>query len=204
MKFSLYRNFPIAACILGLGLVGLVLRCLEINVSFDSTNPDASATKVMEIPISHTTSSPIPPAPGDHLDKSNYLHFFSDRFKQSHSQEQQRAILRMSNQTDEPIRLAFLARQPTKNNSAHKKITSKPEYDIPAHWDFAPQEGSSKGLILSLPQGNLHLAKGDILVAFAQDGSGRYWGPYVVGETSLPTWNSQNQEWQLVLTPEKR
>jgi hypothetical protein len=36
-------------------------------------------------------------------------------------------------------------------------------------------------------------------VAFAQDGSRRYWGPYVVGETSSPEWNPQTQEWQLVL-----
>lgn len=50
-----------------------------------------------------------------------------------------------------------------------------------------------------MPQANLRLEKGDILAAFAQDGSRRYWGPYVVGETSSPQWQPQGQEWQLVL-----
>ncbi len=108
----------------------------------------------------------------------------------------QQGTLRMSNQTDQPVRLALLARQSRVKSSADQKIN----HDVPAHWDFAPSEGSNKGLILSLPNGNLKLETGDILVAFAQDGSRRYWGPFVVGETSLPTWNSQNQEWQLVLS----
>jgi hypothetical protein len=62
-------------------------------------------------------------------------------------------------------------------------------------------EGGSQGLMLSLPQGNLKLKKGDILVAFAQDGSRLYWGPYIVGETPLPIWNQQKAEWQLILQP---
>jgi hypothetical protein len=56
-------------------------------------------------------------------------------------------------------------------------------------------------LILSLPQGNLKLKQGDILVAFAQDGSRRYWGPYVVGETTAPILNRKTSEWQLILQP---
>ncbi|PPS44261.1 hypothetical protein [Chroococcidiopsis sp. TS-821] len=96
--------------------------------------------------------------------------------------------LRMSNQTDQPVRVALLAKR---SPNAYR--------EAPAHWDFAPYEGSSGGLILSLPEGNLTLTKGDIIVAFAQDGSGRYWGPYVVGETPTPVWNSQTQEWQLTL-----
>jgi hypothetical protein len=105
--------------------------------------------------------------------------------------------LRMSNQTNQPVRLALLARQSGAKSSASKQSN----YDVPAHWDFAPQEGTEKGLILSLPQGDLKLEKGDILVAFAQDGSRQYWGPYVVGETPSPKWNSQKKEWQLVLNP---
>lgn len=101
----------------------------------------------------------------------------------------------MSNKTTQPVRLALLARQSSLKNGTGDQTKSA----IPAHWDFAPEEGSQKGLLLSLPQGNLKLEKGDILVAFAQDGSRRYWGPYVVGETSTPQWNSQTQEWQLVL-----
>jgi hypothetical protein len=45
------------------------------------------------------------------------------------------------------------------------------------------------------------LQAGDVLVAFAQDGSRRYWGPYVVGKTTLPTWNTEQKEWSLVLQP---
>ncbi|WP_218596692.1 hypothetical protein [Chroogloeocystis siderophila] len=96
--------------------------------------------------------------------------------------------LRMSNQTDQPVRVALLAKRSPNAYSEN-----------PAHWDFTPYEGSTGGLILSLPEGNLTLNKGDIIVAFAQDGSGRYWGPYVVGETPTPVWNSQTQEWQLTL-----
>jgi hypothetical protein len=62
-------------------------------------------------------------------------------------------------------------------------------------------EGGSQGLLLSLPQETLKLKKGDVLVAFAQDGSRQYWGPYVVGETPSPVWNQKQAEWQLVLKP---
>jgi hypothetical protein len=81
------------------------------------------------------------------------------------------------------------------------KPSANSPYAEPAHWDFAPGEGSRQGLILSLPNGNLKLKQGDILVAFAQDGSRRYWGPYVVGETAAPIWNSKVSEWQLILQP---
>ncbi len=91
----------------------------------------------------------------------------------------------LSNQTDLPVRVALLARG--------KKAVE------PAHWDFAPQEGSKEGLILSLPEGNFKLEKGDILVAFAQDGSGQYWGPFVVGESDAPIWDAKLSRWQLTL-----
>lgn len=103
--------------------------------------------------------------------------------------------LRVSNQTEQPVRVALLSRQ------AAVPAAKKTAYKEPVHWDFAPGEGSSQGLILSLPEGDLKLKKGDVLVAFAQDGSRRYWGPYVVGETSLPMWEQQKSEWQLVLQP---
>lgn len=93
--------------------------------------------------------------------------------------------LMMSNQTDVPVRVALLARG---KNAVE-----------PAHWDFAPQEGSKEGLVLSLPEGNFKLNKGDILVAFAQDGSGYYWGPYVVGESDAPVWDKKRSQWQLIL-----
>jgi hypothetical protein len=97
----------------------------------------------------------------------------------------------VSNRTEHPVRVALLVRQ-----------LQSPAYGKPAHWDFAPREGGSQGLILSLPQENLQLSKGDILVAFAQDGSRQYWGPYVVGETPFPVWNPQKSEWHLVLPPD--
>jgi len=101
--------------------------------------------------------------------------------------------LRVSNQTNQPMRLVLLAKRSV------TAVSGQPTYSIPAHWDFAPEEGSSKGLVLSLPDGDFKLKQGDILVAFAQDGSRRYWGPYVVGETPLPVWNNQTGEWQLTL-----
>jgi hypothetical protein len=100
--------------------------------------------------------------------------------------------LRVSNPTEYPVRVALL----TKSSDS-----SKPNYEIPAHWDFAPQEGGDRGLIVSLPDRGIKLKQGDVLVAFAQDGSRRYWGPYVVGATDIPLWNSKVAEWQLTLEP---
>jgi hypothetical protein len=81
------------------------------------------------------------------------------------------------------------------------KRQAEKSYRKPAHWDFAPGEGGGKGLMLSLPDGKLQVQKGDILVVFAQDGSRRYWGPYVAGETASPAWNRTAREWQLILQP---
>lgn len=99
--------------------------------------------------------------------------------------------LRVSNQTGYPLRVALLSQQ----------SEDKTAFNQPVHWDFAPGEGEAKGLILSLPNQNLKLQPGDVLVAFAQDGSRRYWGPYVVSKTSLPVWNAAAGEWQLTLQP---
>lgn len=98
--------------------------------------------------------------------------------------------LRVSNQTDYPVRIAIRARSLDTNT-----------YKPPAHWDFAPDEGNLNGFSLSLPDGDVKVKKGDVLVAFAQDGSRRYWGPYIVGETPTPIWNQQAAEWQLILQP---
>lgn len=113
--------------------------------------------------------------------------------------------LRVSNRTNHPIRVALLAQQPNSDTAAKANPAELPpvdmSYEEPAHWDFAPGEGSRQGLILSLPDEPLQLQSGDVLVAFAQDGSRLYWGPYVVGSTSLPRWNESTQEWQLILEP---
>ncbi|MCC5621479.1 hypothetical protein [Nostoc sp. CHAB 5715] len=211
MKSSVYRNVGVTVFCLGL-LVALV-GCFGVSVSFESTNPDTSSQPPTETTQWETASStPISPEKGISASlstpattstnqvepniKENTYPVLAERDK-SASIGKDQGTLRMSNQTNQPVRLALLARQSLAKGSSTKQTN----YDVPAHWDFAPQEGSEKGLILSLPQNNLKLEKGDILVAFAQDGSRRYWGPYVVGETQLPKWNSQNREWQLVLSP---
>jgi len=107
-------------------------------------------------------------------------------------------LLRVGNPTDHPVRVAVLLKKPSVKDSADQNQTG---YEAPAHWDFDPGEGSEKGLLLSLPNRQIKLKKGDILVAFAQDGSRRYWGPYVVGETSIPAWTPKVAEWRLTLQP---
>ncbi len=108
----------------------------------------------------------------------------------------QEGALRISNPTDFPVRIAVLRRRAeTNSNSAGSP------FDLPAHWDFAPQEGSLRGLIVSLPGKAVKVKPGDIITAFAQDGSRRYWGPYVIGETPAPEWNREVGEWKLTLQP---
>jgi len=211
MKSQVYRRAAVTACTLG--LLGLLVGCLDLDVSFETTNPDTSEVASTDnMPQTKSNSElPILDATNTSTNVSSTITIPANQVEQSPSQVQSLLVnrpnaagsaktqgtLRMSNQTDQPVRLALLARQSKTKGS----VSSKINYDLPAHWDFAPQEGSSKGLLLSLPNGNLKLEKGDILVAFAQDGSRRYWGPYVVGETSLPTWNNQTKEWLLVLSP---
>ncbi len=107
------------------------------------------------------------------------------------------ANLRVSNQTDHPVRVALLVQRTATGESA-EGAESAIAYQEPVHWDFAPQEGSATGLKLALPSsGDLLVRNGDVVVAFAQDGSRRYWGPLVVGATSSPRW--QESEWVLIL-----
>jgi hypothetical protein len=107
-------------------------------------------------------------------------------------------ILRVGNQSEHPIRIALLHRQTTTKSNLQKSPKSAVPHE-PVHWDFAPGEGGYQGLVLSVPQGDLSLQNGDVVVAFAQDGSRRYWGPFVVGETPLPFWNPKRSEWQLLI-----
>jgi len=104
-------------------------------------------------------------------------------------------MIRVSNQTAHPIRVVLRGQDRGTQDSTMRA------YRKPAHWDFAPEEGNEKGLLLSLPDEALKLQRGDVLLAFAQDGSRRYWGPYVVGETAIPTWEKRGEEWMLVLRP---
>ncbi|PIG94441.1 hypothetical protein CSQ79_03900 [Gloeocapsopsis sp. IPPAS B-1203] len=154
------------------GILGLVWIALQFSVTIEFEEPEPSP--VNTIPATRSPA-PIPTTPAQ------------EAVPTPNQAVTGTGALRMSNQTNQPVRVALLAKRSPNTNST------------PAHWDFAPQEGSKEGLILSLPEGNLTLNKGDIVVAFAQDGSGRYWGPYVVGETPAPVWNNQVQEWQLTL-----
>jgi hypothetical protein len=116
-------------------------------------------------------------------------------------------VFRIGNPTGYPVRVALLSRKASieskspEESAAPAKAVGQTSYELPAHWDFAPEEGGVKGLLVSLPDRTLKLKKGDVLVAFAQDGSGRYWGPYVVDETAVPTWDAKAVEWQLILQP---
>jgi hypothetical protein len=101
--------------------------------------------------------------------------------------------LRVSNQTAFPLRLVLL------QGPLEPGTSSRGQKAKPTHWDFAPNEGSQNGLLLSLPKGELRLRSGDVLMAFALDGSRRYWGPYVVGETVLPRQTKPSKIWQLVI-----
>ena len=189
-----YGNFIISLS--ALGFMGIMTGCLDMRISFQSTNPETTPSMMTnsgkngdEINLDSTPSDSVESSPQKNQSTVVAYQVNSD------SKNKAAGLLRISNKTTQPVRLALLARQ----SSLKSATANKSKSDIPAHWDFAPEEGSESGLVLSLPQANLRLEKGDILVAFAQDGSRRYWGPYVVGETSSPQWNPQNQEWQLVL-----
>lgn len=132
--------------------------------------------------------------------------------------------IRVRNSTYHPIRIALLPQvqpntgiasivqqvttvQPT-DIEAHEghasPVLNEPSQDLlqygdPIHWDFVPREGHDNGLILAISEEHVKVQPGDVLTAFAQDGSRRYWGPYVVGVTEIPVWNSETQEWSLVL-----
>jgi hypothetical protein len=108
--------------------------------------------------------------------------------------------LRVSNRTPYPVRVVLRSRQ-GESAPVASQGQSKVDLPQPTHWDFAPQEGSQTGLLLSLPKGELRLSPGDVLMAFALDGSRRYWGPYVVGETLEPRQIPASSEWNLVLDP---
>ena len=100
--------------------------------------------------------------------------------------------LRLGNRTDRSVRLVLLSR--TDSQNVWQAIE-------PLNWDFAPNEGGKEGLLLSLPNYKISIGKGDVIFAFATDGSRTYWGPNIVGETDAPFWDSQNKEWSMVLQP---
>lgn len=198
-KYSVYPAV-VVACLLA--LVALVLVRLQFTVSIEPIEPETSSLPNTMPPKPQTESD----APKSNIpSQSTLVSKLTEPVKQNTpavsspepaGQRSGQGALRLSNQTDQPVRVALLARV-----SEEISADGKPTYNTPAHWDFAPGEGSRQGLMLSLPEGNLKIKKGDIIVAFAQDGSRRYWGPYVAGETTTPIWDRQNAEWQLILQP---
>lgn len=191
-----YRNYLIGATLLG--IIAIVAGSLNISVSFESSDPETTSedgNNLVSSTSSHINYDSKSSVELTKPDSKNVLSYQNN----IETNSQTSGLLRMSNQTDKPVRLALLSRK-----SAYKDNINKDDprsSNIPAHWDFAPQEGSEKGLILSLPQGKLKIDKGDVLVAFAEDGTRRYWGPYIVGETPFPQWNNQKKEWLLILQP---
>lgn len=201
MKLKTYQ------IIIGMSIVlvaALFLRRFEITISNGSNLPgdlpkpatvlppippaSATATSAPD-PAKRLASKPIPTPPppeGELISPTGAEETAANTLANAKSV----GTLRVSNRTEHPVRVALLTKQQAEKS-----------YDKPAHWDFAPGEGSGKGLMLSLPEGQLKVKQGDILVVFAQDGSRRYWGPYVTGETASPAWNTKAGEWQLVVQP---
>ncbi len=186
--------YPAVIIVCLLGLVGLVLLSLQFTVTIEPIEPETSSLPETVPPQPRSPSGKLFSTPAPKPTQQEKQNTPPVPNLESTSVAGGTGALRMSNQTEQPVRVALLAR-----DSAPTSADGQPNYREPAHWDFAPGEGSRQGLVLSLPDGNLKLKKGDILVAFAQDGSHRYWGPYVVGETTVPVWNSKTSEWQLIL-----
>ncbi len=187
MKFKPYSKIIIA---LTFFLLGVIIGRFQLTISW-TTNESArlqtsKSSSILKPPLSNIpTPTPLPKSPTKQTQECNLPITTS----QSSIVKTAREAIRVSNCTYRPVRIALLAK------------SSEQSYQKSVHWDFAPGEGSGRGLILSLPEAKLTLKPGDILVVFAQDGSRLYWGPYVVGETSFPIWNKETLEWQLILRP---
>lgn len=194
MKSKVYPTAIAALVALPLLLIGLGLAWFQIEILVEPQDPDSSSTQ--DLVRGSTQPSPEVSSPAEEdSPKSAIAKTVEPGNQDPVAAANRQGTLRVSNQTAHPVRVALLS-QMVKANAEQPA-----SYDKPAHWDFAPEEGSAKGLLLSLPDREISLRQGDILVAFAQDGSQRYWGPYVVGETAIPTWGSAAEEWVLILRP---
>jgi hypothetical protein len=175
----------IAAAIL-LASGWLLLRRFQIGVEFSSATPDQVPVITTQPSESPGRSSPAKAETKTPLSKPDPAQAAAHQ-----------GSLRISNRSSHALRVALLSRQ--SKDLSTKSGNSSTRFAAPAHWDFEPGEGSTEGLVVSLPDREIKLKKGDVVVAFAEDGSQRYWGPFVVGETDRPTWNARSAEWGLVL-----
>jgi hypothetical protein len=210
LKLKLY---PAVIAILGLSLIALLMSRVEIQVSrndgIDPTIPVEEVPTIDEVPTApsaETDPSPVPPlveptATPSPLPSPAPNTALGENPGQPAPLATSEGGLRVSNQSRYPVRVALLPQQPSTQAPTAPAANPSVDYNQPVHWDFAPEEGRSKGLILSLPDAKLRLYPGDVLVAFAQDGSRRYWGPYVVGKTPSPVWSAEQKEWVLILQP---
>ena len=193
MKAKLYPAFVITGTIL---LTLISLRQFLFHYCVQSTERKSSEQVALSLSTPLSTAFPQTPIPTPSLPARDPVPSVEStmippkRSPPPISKSQAEGSFRVSNLTEHPVRVALLSR------SSLVMAES-------VHWDFAPEEGSTDGLILSLPDQDLILKSGDILIVFAPDGSRYYWGPYIVGETSLPAWNPQNKEWQLMIKPAK-
>lgn len=193
MKQIKSKLYPIFVVTLILGLAGLGLGLFQVTIWLEPNTPESPSIPTTELPRSPeppAASDPLPTLSTDSSPTSPFSEVSPTESPDLAAVAARQGSLRVSNPTEHPVRVALLPRGEDSSTTRE-----------PVHWDFAPKEGSTQGLILSLPEENLQLSQGDILVAFAQDGSRQYWGPYVVGETPAPIWDGQEAEWQLTLRP---
>ena len=212
-QFAIGVSLAIVLCLVS---VWVVLKRFTVSAIGPSTldslpAPVSESTKATEGQPSSTPNSAnlptvTPSTPAEAPGKQSVSKQSVDK-QSAGAVASRQGVFRIGNPTGYPVRVALLSRKtsvaskPSEGSAASAKATGQTSYELPAHWDFAPEEGGAKGLLVSLPDRALKVKKGDVLVAFAQDGSGRYWGPYVVDETALPTWDAKAIEWQLILQP---
>lgn len=186
MKDIRHKLYPAIIAMLMVALGASLLSRWQISIETEPT-PPSIAPSIAPNPNSTATQSPTPPTIETPIASPSPSP--NPIATASPARGDQVGSLRVSNRTTQPLRIALLA-------------SNGESYQEPVQWDFAPEEGSDRGLKLSLPEGDLQVREGDVLVAFAQDGSRRYWGPYVISKTTQPSWKADSQEWQLVLQPQ--
>ena len=183
MKLKLYPAIGIAITITLLIAAWLFLKRFQIEISSAGTESDS-------VPVLKAVTPEAGVSPPEALPRAEQLPTPPDAALAA----KRRGALRISNRSEHSLRVALLLKSA---KAPSPKLLSP--YEAPAHWDFAPGEGGQQGLIVSLPSRRVLVKTGDILVAFTQDGSQRYWGPYVINETPTPLWNGQKAEWELIL-----